>query len=203
MYLDYAEDQAERHIPMSMEDWKERLDVFLQFNEREVLNNPGKVTHKVAESFALSEFEKELIVKAFGLSLSDEQEYPVSYALNELVKMFDEDDVSRSTWVNINETFIEIGLYSGAANYCLLERMNKDTGATACYAADYLEKLVENYQYEGIDSELAEAIFHKVRDDEGSTRYNSTLNNIFLKYIEEKLVYNNEKILTLKKINKL
>ncbi len=58
MYLDYAEDQAERHIPMSMEDWKERLDVFLQFNEREVLNNPGKVTHKVAESFALSEFEK-------------------------------------------------------------------------------------------------------------------------------------------------
>ncbi len=139
---------------------------------------------------ALSEFEKELIVKAFGLSLSDEQEYPVSYALNELVKMFDEDDVSRSTWVNINETFIEIGLYSGAANYCLLERMNKDTGATACYAADYLEKLVENYQYEGIDSELTEAIFHKVRDDEGSTRYNSTLNNIFLKYIEEKLVYN-------------
>lgn len=43
MYLDYAEDQAERHIPMTMEDWKKRLDVFLQFNEREVLNNPGKV----------------------------------------------------------------------------------------------------------------------------------------------------------------
>jgi len=40
MYLDYAEDQAERHIPMTMEDWKKRLDVFLQFNEREVLDNP-------------------------------------------------------------------------------------------------------------------------------------------------------------------
>lgn len=58
MYLDYAEDQAERHIPMTMEDWKDKLDVFLQFNERDVLDNPGKVSHKVAESFALSEFEK-------------------------------------------------------------------------------------------------------------------------------------------------
>lgn len=58
MYLDYAEDQAERHIPMTMEDWKSKLDVFLQFNERDVLDNLGKVSHKVAESFALSEFEK-------------------------------------------------------------------------------------------------------------------------------------------------
>ncbi len=63
MYLDYAEDQAERHIPMTMEDWKKRLDVFLQFNEREVLDNPGKVSHKVAESFALSEFEKYRIIQ--------------------------------------------------------------------------------------------------------------------------------------------
>ena len=58
MYLDYAEDQAERHIPMTMEDWKSKLDVFLQFNERDVLDNPGRVSHKVAESFAISEFEK-------------------------------------------------------------------------------------------------------------------------------------------------
>lgn len=63
MYLDYAEDQAERHIPMTMEDWKEKLDVFLQFNERDVLDNPGKVSHKVAESFALSEFEKYRIIQ--------------------------------------------------------------------------------------------------------------------------------------------
>ena len=63
MYLDYAEDQAERHIPMTMEDWKGKLDVFLQFNERDVLNNPGKVSHKVAESFALSEFEKYRIIQ--------------------------------------------------------------------------------------------------------------------------------------------
>lgn len=63
MYLDYAEDMCERHIPMSMEDWKKRLDIFLQFNEREVLDNPGKVSHKVAESFALSEFEKYRVIQ--------------------------------------------------------------------------------------------------------------------------------------------
>ena len=63
MYLDYAEDQAERHIPMTMEDWKNRLDVFLQFNQREVLDNPGKVSHKVAESFVLSEFEKYRVIQ--------------------------------------------------------------------------------------------------------------------------------------------
>lgn len=63
MYLDYAEDQAEMHIPMTMEDWKKRLDVFLQFNQREILDNPGKVSHKVAESFALSEFEKYRVVQ--------------------------------------------------------------------------------------------------------------------------------------------
>lgn len=63
MYLDYAEDQAERHIPMTMEDWKNRLDIFLQFNERDILDNPRKVSHKVAESFALSEFEKYRVVQ--------------------------------------------------------------------------------------------------------------------------------------------
>lgn len=63
MYLDYAEDQAERHIPMIMEDWKNRLDIFLQFNERDILDNPGKVSHKVAEGFALSEFEKYRVVQ--------------------------------------------------------------------------------------------------------------------------------------------
>ena len=63
MYLDYAEDQAERHIPMTMNDWKKRLDVFLEFNGRDILNNPGKVTHKIAESFALPEFEKYRVVQ--------------------------------------------------------------------------------------------------------------------------------------------
>lgn len=58
MYLDYAEHQAERRIPMTMEDWLKKLNAFLQFNEHEILNNPGKVSVEIAKEFALSEFEK-------------------------------------------------------------------------------------------------------------------------------------------------
>jgi len=63
MYLDYAEDQAERGIPMTMTDWAGKLNAFLQFNEREVLDNPGKVTHEMAKAFAENEFEKYRIVQ--------------------------------------------------------------------------------------------------------------------------------------------
>ena len=58
LYLDYAELQARRRIPMTMEDWAARLNAFLQFNERDILDNPGKVSAEVAKSFAESEFEK-------------------------------------------------------------------------------------------------------------------------------------------------
>lgn len=63
MYLDYAERQAKRHIPMTMEDWARRLDVFLQFNEEEILHNSGKVSAEVAKSFAESEFEKYRLIQ--------------------------------------------------------------------------------------------------------------------------------------------
>jgi hypothetical protein len=63
MYLDYAEDQAERNIPMTMRDWASKLNAFLRFNEREILDNPGKVTQEIAKAFAESEFEKYRIVQ--------------------------------------------------------------------------------------------------------------------------------------------
>ena len=63
MYLDYAEDQAEQNIPMTMEDWSKKLNVFLQFNNRELLDNSGKVTQEIAKAFAESEFGKYRIVQ--------------------------------------------------------------------------------------------------------------------------------------------
>ncbi|NDP22864.1 MAG: virulence RhuM family protein [Paludibacter sp.] len=63
MYLDYAEDQAERGFPMTMSDWANKLNVFLQFNQREVLENPGKVTAEIAKAFSETEFEKYRIVQ--------------------------------------------------------------------------------------------------------------------------------------------
>lgn len=58
MYLDYAERQANRGVVMYMKDWSERLDAFLQFNEEEILQDKGKVTHTIAKVFAENEFEK-------------------------------------------------------------------------------------------------------------------------------------------------
>ncbi len=57
MYLDFAEDQAERNQPMYMKDWIEKLNTFLQFNGRDILENAGKVTREVAERLALQEYE--------------------------------------------------------------------------------------------------------------------------------------------------
>lgn len=63
MYLDYATRQARRHIPMTMEDWKDKLDAFLRFNDAEVLEDKGKVTAAIAKEFAESEFEKYRIIQ--------------------------------------------------------------------------------------------------------------------------------------------
>ena len=63
MYLDYAEDQAERGIPMTMQDWATKLNAFLKFNERDILDHPGKVSQEMAKAFAESEFEKYRIVQ--------------------------------------------------------------------------------------------------------------------------------------------
>lgn len=63
MYLDYAEYQAGRHIPMTMRDWSQRLNRFLEFNEHEILHDTGRVTHEIAKAFAESEFEKYRIVQ--------------------------------------------------------------------------------------------------------------------------------------------
>lgn len=63
MYLDYAEYQARRNIPMTMEDWKTRLDRFLEFNEHEILHDKGRVSHAIAKAFAESEFEKYRIIQ--------------------------------------------------------------------------------------------------------------------------------------------
>ncbi len=58
MYLDYAEDQAEQGNVMTMKDWAEKLNAFLQFNQKDILQNSGKVTAAIAKEFAEKEYEK-------------------------------------------------------------------------------------------------------------------------------------------------
>jgi hypothetical protein len=58
MYLDYAENQAQRKVPMTMEHWAGKLDAFLQFNEYKVLDNAGEISHTIAQELAEKEYNK-------------------------------------------------------------------------------------------------------------------------------------------------
>jgi hypothetical protein len=58
LYLNFAELQAERNIPMKMNEWVEALDSFLKINRYDLLNNPGKISHEVAIKKAESEYSK-------------------------------------------------------------------------------------------------------------------------------------------------
>ena len=62
-YLDMAEAQAERNIPMTMEDWEQRLNGFLKLWDRDVLQDNGKISAELAKAKAESEFEKYRIVQ--------------------------------------------------------------------------------------------------------------------------------------------
>ena len=57
MYLDYAEDQAKRQASMHMADWEEKLNAFLRFTDREVLDNAGKISAEIAKHLAEREYE--------------------------------------------------------------------------------------------------------------------------------------------------
>ena len=71
-YLDLAEDRAERHVPMTMEDWSKRLDLFLMADDREILQNAGKITAEIAK--AKAEIEKYRVIQD-RLFLSDFDKY--------------------------------------------------------------------------------------------------------------------------------
>ncbi len=62
-FLELAESRAKRNIPMTMEDWASRLDAFLEFDDREILKNAGRITKKIADEKAFSEFEMYRVVQ--------------------------------------------------------------------------------------------------------------------------------------------
>lgn len=75
MYLDYAEDQARRRKVLYMRDWREKLDAFLQFNERDILTNAGKVAKEVADKLALEHYEKFHARRLIAEAQADEQAF--------------------------------------------------------------------------------------------------------------------------------
>ena len=73
-YLDLAELRAEEQVPMTMEDWAERLDLFLMADDREILQDAGKITAEIAKAKAETEFEKYRVIQE-RLFMSDFDKY--------------------------------------------------------------------------------------------------------------------------------
>ena len=62
-FLDLAEARAKRNIPMTMEDWANRIDKYLLSDDRDILKDAGKISHEIAEEKALTEFEKYRVIQ--------------------------------------------------------------------------------------------------------------------------------------------
>ena len=62
-FLDLAEARAKRNIPMTMEDWSNRIDKYLLSDDRDILKDAGKISHEIAEEKALAEFEKYRVIQ--------------------------------------------------------------------------------------------------------------------------------------------
>ena len=78
MYLDYAEDQAKRHRQIFMRDWRQKLDAFLKFHERDILQHSGKVSKEVADVLAFEKYEvfnkKRIALETKQEALADDRE---------------------------------------------------------------------------------------------------------------------------------
>lgn len=85
MYLDYAEDQAERKNPMHMKDWESKINAFLEFNDREILSNAGQISKKIADELASVEYEK-FNQRRLDHSLNEEDDFDRFIKKNKLKK---------------------------------------------------------------------------------------------------------------------
>ena len=75
MYLDFAEDQARRRKVLYMRDWKEKLNAFLQFNERDILTHAGRIEKTVADRLALEEYDKFEVRRLKAVAVADEHAF--------------------------------------------------------------------------------------------------------------------------------
>ena len=105
--LEMAERMADRHIPMTMEDWAKRIDIILEAGGDAILNDAGKITAEFAKSFAESEFEKYRIIQD-RLFKSDFDRLNDCDLLNtiESKEIVDNDSISSSIALTVNWNFI-------------------------------------------------------------------------------------------------
>ena len=126
LYLDYAELQAGRKIPMSMEDWAKRLDGFLEFNGNELLTGPGKISAEQAKLHAETEYEKYRIIQdrlyeSCAVILSAFLHYVLSMSALILVSLYFSISSSTNLSTSIIESMPRIKISATSSKSCFLE----------------------------------------------------------------------------------
>lgn len=141
----------------------------------------------------LSDLDKELLGKAFGIDFSNEK---VKAPLGEFFdKYLKENALSRTQSVRLINIFREINLYSEMANYCLIKRMNEDTASSYCYEEEYLENRIKELEIEDLPREIEEKILEKIKNN---IKESDTLYGTYEKYTEKEYSYGLEKVNTCK-----
>jgi hypothetical protein len=95
MYLDYAENQAKRRKTMTMVEWEQKLDAFLVFNEKDLLDHAGKISAQVAEQFVLSryaEFDRKR--QQEEKQIADDEDIAMLESLKEKAKQMEEQPIA-------------------------------------------------------------------------------------------------------------
>lgn len=134
---------------------------------------------------ALSGIEKSLIFKTLGISDSEE-ENPISKYISDYVG---KTAGSRIYWANRIKEIRQTALYIEMINYCTINRMEETTASTQCYVEEYLNRRIQDFEYEGIDTEFEQKVLSALQ---GDTIFDDDVYKIFVNFLDSKYVYTNE-----------
>ena len=140
---------------------------------------------KYYDEDALSKIEKELIFETLGISDSEE-ENPISKYNSEVVA---QTAGSRMYWANKIKEIRKTALYIEMINYCTINRMEEPTASTQCYVEEYLNKRIQDFEYEGLDTEFEQEVLLALQ---GETILDDDVYQIFVNFLDSKYVYENE-----------
>ncbi len=140
----------------------------------------------------LSELDKKLLNKAFSINFeTTDSETPFADYFKDYL---DKTPIDRLGAVSLINKFVEIGLYSEMSNYCLINRMNKETAKEYCYQEDYLENRIKELEYEEIPATLEKDVLNNIREGKDY----STLYTEYKTYTKEEHTYESDTVYSCK-----
>ncbi len=124
----------------------------------------GEISYleKLEDANGLSDLDKALLSKAFGISFDTTEDKPLTKYFD---KYLEETPLNKYEINELLKVFREVGLYSEMANYCLIRRMNMDTATGYCYEKEYLERRTKELGVEDIPADLEQSVLNAIESE--------------------------------------